>query len=156
MACHHLAKAAGEINLNDSCLLSAYYGATLNVNDWQWAIMTWKCCPHYWPFVRGIHLSEVDCPHKLPVIFSVLSVWTSCWTNSWVTDDFRHHDAHGTSLYCAQACKEDFPVTLTHSFVSDIHMEKQGCIYTMDKWSHLPTVSSQWCINLFKNPLLVL
>ena len=31
-------------------------------------VMTWECFPHYWPFVRGIHQSLVDCPHKGSVI----------------------------------------------------------------------------------------
>ena len=26
--------------------------------------MTWKSCLHYWPFVRGIHQSNVDSPHN--------------------------------------------------------------------------------------------
>ena len=32
-------------------------------------VMIWKCFPHYWPFVRGIHRSLVDSPHKGPVIW---------------------------------------------------------------------------------------
>ena len=31
-------------------------------------VMAWKCFPHYWPFVRGIHRSPVDSPHKGPVM----------------------------------------------------------------------------------------
>ena len=27
-------------------------------------VVPWKCLPHYWPFVRGIHRSPVDSPHK--------------------------------------------------------------------------------------------
>ena len=30
--------------------------------------MTWKCCPHYWPFVRGIHWLLVDSSHKRPAM----------------------------------------------------------------------------------------
>ena len=34
--------------------------------DGQWHddIITWKSFPYYWPFVRGIHRSPVDSPHK--------------------------------------------------------------------------------------------
>ena len=28
--------------------------------------MTWKCIPHYWPFVCGFHRSPVDSPHEGP------------------------------------------------------------------------------------------
>ena len=43
--------------------------------------MTWKRVPHYWPFVTGINWSPLDFPCKGPVmrVFSLLSVWTSCW-----------------------------------------------------------------------------
>ena len=27
-------------------------------------VMKWKHFPRYWPFVRGIHLSPVNSPHK--------------------------------------------------------------------------------------------
>ena len=29
-------------------------------------VMTWKCFPHYWPFLRHIHWSPVVSPHKRP------------------------------------------------------------------------------------------
>ena len=32
--------------------------------------VTWKCFLHYWPFVKGIHQSLVDSPHKGPVMQS--------------------------------------------------------------------------------------
>ena len=31
-------------------------------------VIIWKICPHYWPFVRGIHRSPVDSPRKGPII----------------------------------------------------------------------------------------
>ena len=44
--------------------------------------ITWKCFPHNWPFVRGIHWSPVDSPHKGPVIwaliFSLVFSWLNC------------------------------------------------------------------------------
>ena len=50
-------------------------------------------------FVRGIHWSPVDCPHKGPVIHSsdiffdiLILAWTSCWRNTWVAGDLRCHD----------------------------------------------------------------
>ena len=33
--------------------------------------MTWKRFQHYWPFVRGIHRSPVDSPHKWTVLMSL-------------------------------------------------------------------------------------
>ena len=30
--------------------------------------MTYKGCPHYWPFVRRIHWWLMDCPHKMSAL----------------------------------------------------------------------------------------
>ena len=69
-------------------------------------IMTWKCFPHYyWLFVRGFHQWLVDSPHKGPVMLSyagvLLLVSTTCWTNSGIDRDLRHHNAYVMSLYCS-------------------------------------------------------
>ena len=65
-------------------------------------IMTWKQFPHYWPFVRGIHRSAVDSPHKESVCgtlaFSFMLAWTSWWTKSGIFGDLRRCSAHVTSL----------------------------------------------------------
>ena len=57
-------------------------------------------CRHCWPFVRGIHRSSVDSPHKGPANRSfdnlLLPSWTSWWTNSPNGDDFSRHDTHVT------------------------------------------------------------
>ena len=46
--------------------------------------------PRYWPFVRGIHRSPVNSPHK--------GQWRGAWTNGWVNNrdagDLRRHRAH--------------------------------------------------------------
>ena len=33
--------------------------------------MAYKCFPHYWPFVRGIHWSLADYLHKGPVMWTL-------------------------------------------------------------------------------------
>ena len=35
-------------------------------------VAPWKRIPRYWPFVRGIHRSPVDSPHKGPVAWSLM------------------------------------------------------------------------------------
>ena len=44
----------------DACSLRVYH------DD----VMTWKCFPSYWPFMRGIHWPLLDSPHKGPVMGS--------------------------------------------------------------------------------------
>ena len=42
-------------------------------------VMAWKCYLHYWPFVRGIHQSLVDSPHKEPVTRSLMFPFMLAW-----------------------------------------------------------------------------
>ena len=61
-------------------------------------IAKWKHLPHYWPFVRGIHCSPVDYPHKGQwcgaLMFSLICTWTNSWTNNRDSSDLRRHHVH--------------------------------------------------------------
>ena len=61
-------------------------------------VIKWEHFPWYWPFVRGIHRSPVDSPHKgqwrRALRFSLTRDWTNGWANSRDTGDLRHHRAH--------------------------------------------------------------
>ena len=58
----------------------------------------WKHFPRYWPFVRGIHQSPVNFPHKGQwcgaLIFPLIYVWTNSWVNNRDGGDFRRRHAH--------------------------------------------------------------
>ena len=53
--------------------------------------------PRYWPFVRGIHRSSVNSPHKGQwrgaLLFSFIA-WINGWVNTREAGDLRHHRAH--------------------------------------------------------------
>ena len=57
-----------------------------------------KHFPRYWPFVRGIHRSALNSPHKGQwrgaLMFSLICVWITCWTNNRGAGDLRRHRAH--------------------------------------------------------------
>ena len=65
-------------------------------------ITKWKHVPRYCPFVRGIHRSPVNSPHKATITqaFDVplLLVWTICWTNTWLIGNSRRHDGYLTGV----------------------------------------------------------
>ena len=66
---------------------------------WNHIMMTsWKHLPRYWPFVRGIHRSPVNSPHKgqwrEALMFSLICVWTNSWVNKEDAGDLRRHRAH--------------------------------------------------------------
>ena len=58
----------------------------------------WKHFPRCWSFVRGIHRSLVNFPHKgqwrRALMFSLICAWTNGWANSWDAVDLRCNHAH--------------------------------------------------------------
>ena len=46
----------------------------------------------YWPFVRGIHRSQM--PMTRSFMFSLISAWTNGWANNRDVCDLRRHRAH--------------------------------------------------------------
>ena len=61
-------------------------------------VIKWKHFPRYWPFVRGIHRSPVNSPHKGQwrgaLMFSFISTGTNSWANNRDAGDLRRHRAH--------------------------------------------------------------
>ena len=61
-------------------------------------VIKWKHFPCYWPFVRGIHRSPVNSPHKGQwrgaLMFSLIYAWTNGWVNHRYAGDLRLHRAH--------------------------------------------------------------
>ena len=58
----------------------------------------WKHFPRYWPFVRGIHRSPVNSPHKGhsrgALMFSLICAWANGWVNTREAGELRRHRAH--------------------------------------------------------------
>ena len=61
-------------------------------------VIKWKHFPHYWPFVRGIHRSPMDTPHKGQwrgaFMFSLICARINGWVNNGKSGDLRRHRAH--------------------------------------------------------------
>ena len=61
-------------------------------------VIKWKHFPRYWPFVRGIHRSPVNSPHKGQwrgaLIFSLICGWKNGWINNREAGDLRRYRAH--------------------------------------------------------------
>ena len=61
-------------------------------------VIKWKHFPRYWPFVRGIHRSPVNSPHKGQwrgvLVFSLICVWINGWVNNREAGDLRRYRAH--------------------------------------------------------------
>ena len=61
-------------------------------------VIKWKSLLRYWPFVREIHQSLVNFPHKgqwrATLMFSLTCAWTNGWVNNRVGSDWRRHRAY--------------------------------------------------------------
>ena len=61
-------------------------------------VIKWKHFSRYWPFVRGIHRSPVNSPHKSQwrgaLMFSLICVWINGGVNNREAGDLRHYRAH--------------------------------------------------------------
>ena len=61
-------------------------------------VIRWKHFSRYWPFVRGIHRSLVNSPHKGQwrgaLMFSLICVWINVWVNNCEAGDLRRHRGH--------------------------------------------------------------
>ena len=61
-------------------------------------VIKWKHFPRCWPFVRGIHRSPVNSPHKGQwrgaLMFSLICVWINDWVNNREAGDLRRYRSH--------------------------------------------------------------
>ena len=72
-------------------------------------VIKWKHFPRHWPFVRGIHRSPVNSPHKgqwhRALIFSLICAWTKSWANNGDASDLRRQCAHYDVIVMTRARK---------------------------------------------------
>ena len=61
-------------------------------------VIKWKQFPRYCPFVRGIHRSPMNSPHKGQwrgaLMFPLICAWMNSWANNQGAGDLRRHRAH--------------------------------------------------------------
>ena len=61
-------------------------------------VIKWKHFPRYWPFVRGIHRSPVNSPHKGQwrgaLMLSLICAWMNGCVNNSAAGDLRRHRSH--------------------------------------------------------------
>ena len=79
-------------------------------------VIKWKHFPRYWAFVRGIHRSPVNSPHRGQwrgaLMFSLICAWINAWINSREAGDLRRHRANcDVIVMCSY-----HDIVLTHMF----------------------------------------
>ena len=75
-------------------------------------VIKWKHFPRYWPFVREIHRSPVNFPHKGQwrgaLMFTLICVRINGWANNHEAGDLRRNRAHRdvTVMWCVLPTRE--------------------------------------------------
>ena len=89
--------------------------------DYHDDVIKWKHFPRYWPFVRIIHRSPVNSPHKGQwrgaLMFSLICVWINGWVNNRGAGDLRRHRAHNDVMVMI-ACFRNLYVHPTYAFTT--------------------------------------
>ena len=69
-------------------------------------VIKWKQFPRNWPFVRGIHRSPVNSPHKGQwrgaLMFSLICAWINDWVNNREAGDLRRNRVHYDVIVMSQ------------------------------------------------------
>ena len=67
-------------------------------SDFHDDVIKWKYFPRYWPFVRGIHRSPVNSPHKGQwrgaLMFTLMCARINGWVNNREAGDLRRYRTH--------------------------------------------------------------
>ena len=94
---------------DDSSLFKEMYYASFG---WEHDdVIKWKHFPRYWPFVRGIHRSPVNSPHKGQwrgaLMFSLIYARIKGWVNNGEAGDLRRYRAHSDVIVMQRLVADD-------------------------------------------------
>ena len=90
------------ISLMETGLVLQKYACSANQHHciilWHDDVIKWKHFPRYWPFVRGIHRSPVNSPHKGQwrgaLMFTLICARINGWVNTREAGDLRRCRTH--------------------------------------------------------------
>ena len=89
-------------------------------------VIKWKHFPRNWPFVRGIHRSPVNSPHKGQprgaLVFSLICVWIKGWINTREAGDLRRYYDVIVMMCCSKGVDEGTTVKLERFRIRATHI----------------------------------
>ena len=99
-------------------------------------VIKWKHFPRNWPFVREIHRSPVNFPHKGQwrgaLMFSLIYAWINDWVNNREAGDLRRQHGHYDVIvmeyaggWCCCACCF---VVVIFSYITHLSLDKMAAI----------------------------
>ena len=108
-------------------------------------IIKWKHFPQNWPFVRGIHRSPVEFPHKgqwhRALMFSLICAWTNGWANNRDAGDMRPIVLIMTSL---QRRSSGIHCMVMFSWMGKIHVLIPQLCWKFTHFRSQPSPRGQW------------
>ena len=127
---------------------------------WHDVVIKWKHFPRHWPFVRGIHRSLVNSPHKGQwrgaLMFSLICAWMNGWVNNRVIGDLRRplwRHCNGISDnscgILSQIYAAKWPWQDTWKLTNIDHRDTRHAKYGHNAWvqGFVPSKSNNQCIN---------
>ena len=104
-------------------------------------VMKWKHFLRYWPFVRGIHRSPVNSPHKGrwrgALMFPLICARINSWVNNGEAGDLTHHRAYydaSVMQFMKTSSSETLPTLVTDGLRSQKVSNKQfWCFVNLNK-----------------------
>ena len=75
-------------------MASSHGNAFLITDSFHDDVIKWKHFPRYWPFVRGIHRSPVNSPHKGQRRGALIFSFIYAWVNNREAGYLRRYRAH--------------------------------------------------------------
>ena len=103
--CYQLRQVSTVLPWLGSCKFYPYPPGPLALGcSYNDDVIKWKHFARYWPFVRGIHRSPVNSPHKGQwcgaLTFSLIYAWLNGWVNNREVGDLgRHCNAMNIYIY---------------------------------------------------------
>ena len=121
----------------------------LNINQLKWKealgmsrnhddVIKWKHFPLSWPFVRGIHRSPVNSPHKGQwrgaLMFSLIWAWINRWVNNCEANDLRRHHAHYDVIVMDKDVVSDLILVTIRQVAINVPL-RSNCTYRNCRWT---------------------
>ena len=109
-------------------------------------VIKWKHFPRNWPFVREIHRSPVNFPHKGQwrgaLMFSLIYAWMNDWVNNREAGDLRRQHGHYDVIVMRIAVPKVVQHTRSSQSTTIMHRKKNIFLfvwhYDVIKWKHFP------------------
>ena len=91
-------------------------------------VIKWKHFPRYWPFVRGIHRTPVNSPHKgqwRGALIFFICAWINGWVNNCEIGDLRPNRGHYDVTSCDRLSASKVTLTDVSYILQNTHFYKR-------------------------------